>query len=169
MCLKGQLAAARVPCWTARMNLTAITVSPAMRRLGFAGLLPAAACLALMLTGGEHWRWTALAIGYLYAVLIFSFLGGVWWGLAVLFPDAPRWTPLAAVMPSLIGLASFAPWLFGYPWPRPSLILVGLLLLVSPLIDRAIVGAAPGGDAWIILRVQLSTGLGVLSLLIALL
>lgn len=36
------------------------------------------------------------------------------------------------------------------------------LPLVSPLIDRAIVGAAPGGDAWIILRVQLSTGLGVL-------
>ncbi|KAB2854993.1 MAG: DUF3429 domain-containing protein, partial [Sphingopyxis terrae] len=70
MCLKGQLAAARGPCWTARMNLTAITMSPATRRLGFAGLLPAAACLALMLAGGDAWRWTALAIGYLYAVLV---------------------------------------------------------------------------------------------------
>ena len=58
------------------------------RRLGYAGLLPQIAALALFAGGGE-WGWVALAAGFAYAALIFSFLGGVWWGQALAMPRAP--------------------------------------------------------------------------------
>ncbi len=54
----------------------------AARILGFAGLAPALACLAGVFIGGGEWRYISLAAGFGYAAVIFSFLGGMWWGLA---------------------------------------------------------------------------------------
>ncbi|MGB3752568.1 MAG: DUF3429 domain-containing protein [Parerythrobacter sp.] len=131
--------------------------------LGYAGLLPQLIAVVLVVNGGQ-WGWVALAGGFAYAALIFSFLGGVWWGQALSMPQAPRWIYGAAILPSLVALALYMPWLFGARWPGPSLLWLGLLLGASPLVDRAI------GDAklrWMRLRWHLSLGLGGLTLVLA--
>jgi Protein of unknown function (DUF3429) len=143
--------------------LTAIPVLP--RRLGLAGLLPMAALLGLVLGGGVQWRFGALALGWFYAALIFSFLGGLWWGLAAAQPGrAPAWLWLVSIVPSLAALATLAPWLIGEPWPGPSLIWLGTLILLSPLVDRRIdaLGLAP--PWWLTLRLLLSGGLGAMAI-----
>jgi len=136
----------------------------AARQLGYAGLLPQALCALYVFDGGK-WQWTAQAIAFGYAALIFSFLGGVWWGIGIARRDAPSWIFAAAVMPSLLALAAYAPWIIGWEWPGPSLIALGLLLLASPLVDRATGGLERD---WLALRWQLSLGLGGLTTLIGL-
>ena len=143
---------------------------PLARLLGFAGLLPQLACALAKWFGPEEWRWTALAMGWAYAALIFSFLGGLWWGLAAGSPDearrAPAWIWFAAVIPSLIAFATFAPWVFGYTWPIPSLLVLGIGILLSPLVDTRLVTIRPVW--WMGLRVPLSLGLGLATLALAL-
>ena len=134
------------------------------RWLGLAGLLPQIAAVAAVIHGGEA-RWTALALSFGYAALIFSFLGGVWWGLALAAPRVPRWTFAVSVLPSLIALALWYPWMVGDTWPGPELVVLGALIAGSPLVDRAI-GFAPLG--WMALRWQLSLGLGGLTMVVGL-
>ncbi len=83
-------------------------LTPAARWLGYAGLLPQAIAIGLALHGGEA-AYIALAGGFAYAALIFSFLGGVWWGQALASREAGAGTYILAVLPSLIGLALFLP------------------------------------------------------------
>ena len=53
------------------------------RLLGYAGLLPFAGCLALMLLAGDHGLRVMAAVQMLYyAALIASFLGAIHWGAA---------------------------------------------------------------------------------------
>jgi Protein of unknown function (DUF3429) len=135
-------------------------------RFGFAGLLPQAIALFLVMTDAEQ-RWSALAVGYAYAALIFSFLGGIWWGQAIAMKNAPGWIYAAAVAPSLIALATYVPWVIGAAWPGPSLIVLGICLILSPLVDRAIGRGVSLPNGWMRLRIMLSTGLGALTLLLA--
>ena len=145
------------------------TIPPAPRWLGFAGLLPQLACLAVVLFGPVEWSWTAYAIAWAYAALIFSFLGGTWWGLAAAgmargeAVASPLW--LAAVFPSLLALATFTPWIVGARWPGPSLIVLGCAILLSPLVDWHLRRMAP--PWWMPLRLMLSAGLGAATLAIA--
>jgi len=145
------------------------SLSPAARALGYAGLLPQALCVGLLLIGHE-WRYTALAGGFAYAAAIFSFLGGVWWGQAVSSARtdgaAPAGAYAIAVLPSLLAVALFLPWTFGWEWPGPALLYLGALILGSPLIDRAIGYAAPD---FLRLRWHLSLGLGLLTMALGLL
>ncbi len=127
--------------------------------LGYAGLLPQLFAVILAWRGGE-WGFVALAGGFAYAALIFSFLGGVWWGQTMAHSAAPRWGYLVAILPSLIGLALFLPWTLGWAWPDPALIWLGLLIAASPLIDRSL-GLASA--AFMRLRWHLSLGLGALT------
>lgn len=140
------------------------------RWLGFAGLLPQAACVLAAWLGPPEWRWTALAMGWAYAALIFSFLGGLWWGLAAASPDggrrAPTWLWLASIAPSLLALASYYPWVVGGPWPGPSLLVLGIAIILAPLVDLRLVSIRPVW--WMTLRVPLSLGLGGLTVLLAL-
>ncbi|MFW5633621.1 MAG: DUF3429 family protein, partial [Erythrobacter sp.] len=113
------------------------TLTPAARWLGYAGLLPQVICLALALAEpapgaaagtGSGWGYAALAAGFAYAAAIFSFLGGVWWGQAIAHScDRPvgAGAYLVAVLPSLIAVALFLPWLFGWEWPGPALLYLG--------------------------------------------
>lgn len=130
--------------------------------LGYAGLLPQALALLLAINGGEF-GYVALAGGFAYAALIFSFLGGVWWGQALSCGTANAKTYLIAVLPSLIALALFMPWTFGWSWPGPSLMILGLLLGLSPLVDRML---GLSDKAFMRLRIQLSLGLGILTILL---
>jgi hypothetical protein len=145
------------------------SLSPAARALGYAGLLPQIICIALILMGHE-WRYAALAGGFAYAAAIFSFLGGVWWGQAVQSArdgqPASTGAYVLAVMPSLLAVALFLPWTFGWDWPGPALLYLGALLIGSPLIDRALGYASRD---FLRLRWHLSIGLGGLSIILGLL
>ncbi|MEM7664695.1 MAG: DUF3429 domain-containing protein [Pseudomonadota bacterium] len=136
------------------------SLTPAARWLGYAGLLPQIICVALAASGHEY-GYTALACGFAYAAAIFSFLGGVWWGQAIQSGKAGAGAYLLAVMPSLLAVALFMPWSFGWDWPGPALLYLGALILLSPLVDRALGYAAPDFFG---LRVQLSVGLGLLTI-----
>ena len=114
----------------------------------------------MLLALDSEWRWIAAAAAFAYAALIFSFLGGVWWGEALQAERAPRWAFAIAVLPSLIALALFLPWTIGWDWPGPALLALGLLIAASPLIDRAL-GFGP--PEWRRLRSNLSWGLGALT------
>jgi Protein of unknown function (DUF3429) len=137
------------------------------RKLGLAGLLPQA--IAVLLAFDPTERFTALAAGYFYAALIFSFLGGLWWGIAVSSLAAPRWIFAAAVAPSLIAFATGVPWMIGAPWPGPSMIVLGLALFASLMIDFSLARIGLMGHDMLKLRQTLSLGLGGLTLILALL
>jgi hypothetical protein len=141
------------------------SLSPAARTLGYAGLLPQIISIAMVLTGHE-WRYAALAGGFAYAAAIFSFLGGVWWGQAVQSARATTGAYLVAVLPSLIAVALFLPWSFGWEWPGPALLYLGALIALSPMIDRKL-GYAPSD--FLRLRLHLSLGLGGLTIALGLL
>lgn len=135
------------------------------RLLGYAGLLPQFFVLMSLVLGGPDIRFAALSLGFAYAALIFSFLGGVWWGLAAAASRTPpRWTWVVAVLPSLLALGSAWPWATGEAWPGPSLVVLGLLIMSSALVDLKFksMGLTPSG--WMSLRLPLSLGLGAMTL-----
>lgn len=134
--------------------------------LGVAGLAPQA--LALLATFSDGDRYIGLAAGYFYAALIFSFLGGLWWGVAASQPSAPRWLWIAAVAPSLIAFASGIPWMTGGEWPGPSLVVLGAGILASVTVDHALVQRALIANDLFRLRLMLSTALGALTLILSL-
>lgn len=131
-------------------------LSPIARRLGNAGLLPQLVALILLWNGGQ-WGYVALTGGFAYAALIFSFLGGVWWGQSIAAGKADASAYAIAVLPSLLSLALFLPWTFGWRWPEPALIALGALIAASPLVDRWL-GLAD--RSFMRLRWHLSLGLG---------
>ena len=138
------------------------TLDPLARQLGLAGLLPPVLGL-LAVAVQPDLRWIVLAASFAYAAFIFSFLGGIWWGLAIMRARPPRWILLAAIAPSLLSLALFMPWAFGWDWPQPAMVVLAGLILASPLVDLGIGRSVrlPGG--WMRLRWQLSVGLGALT------
>ncbi|WP_426027610.1 DUF3429 domain-containing protein [Brevundimonas sp. TWP2-3-4b2] len=137
--------------------------------LGYAGLLPQALALALVLFGGPAWRFTGLSLAFAYAALIFSFLGGVWWGLAARSDKTlPRWVWLASVAPALLSLASAWPWATGDEWPGPSLLALGLAIALSVIVDVRLRQLELTPPRWLMLRLPLSLGLGSLTFAIGL-
>lgn len=146
------------------------SVPPLPRWLGLAGLLPQLACLLALWFGPPDWRYVALAAAWGHAALIFSFLGGLWWGIAAArsgdSAEAHAWLWVAAVVPSLVAFATYLPWVFGWRWPVPSLAVLGIGLLASLAVDHKLGALAPGW--WLSLRRPLSLGLGATTLLIAL-
>ena len=138
------------------------------RWLGLAGLLPQLAAAAVVFSGDNALHFSALSLGYAYAALILSFLGGLWWGIAAGRPDAPEWLWVAAIAPSLIALGSAVPWALGEPWPGPSMIVLGIALIGALGVDRVIAKRGLVPAWWISLRVPLSLGLGVLTLALGL-
>lgn len=136
---------------------------------GYAGLLPQIIAAAMVLSGSEY-QWTGLALAYGYAAFIFSFIGGMWWGLGVTTrkDDASAHGIFAlAVAPSLLALATYLPWIWGLTWPGPSLAYLGFFLLLSPLGDRWLSSRCALPTGWMKLRWHLSLGLGGLTLLLA--
>ena len=134
---------------------------------GLAGILPQAACWAVARSWPED-RWFALAAGCCYAALILSFLGGLWWMAGLLAGRRDNTLYLAAVAPTLIGWAALLPWCFGWPWPGPSLLLLGALLLASPLVDRQLARTVALPAGWLTLRTMMATGLGTATIALAL-
>ena len=136
---------------------------------GYAGLLPQVIAAAMVLSGMEY-RWTGLAAAYGYAAFIFSFLGGMWWGLAVTTRNndvSVNGIFALAVAPSLLSLATYLPWIWGWEWPGPSLAWLGIFLMLSPLADRWLSSRCVLPPGWMKLRWHLSIGLGGITLFLA--
>ncbi|MEH3038157.1 MAG: DUF3429 domain-containing protein [Sphingomonas adhaesiva] len=139
---------------------------PALERaavaLGFAGLLPQMAAVALLL--GDVPIATAAAFGY--ALLILSFLGGIWWGFAMhRRGDATQGRlALLAVVPNLVAFAILlAATVTGHvEW---GLVATGSAILLTLPVDRMLVRRGDAPADWMRLRVPLSVGLGALTIL----
>jgi hypothetical protein len=137
------------------------------KNLGLAGLIPQVIAVLMALDNSQHFA--GLAAGYFYAALIFSFLGGLWWGVAISHSDPPKWIYAAAISPSLIAFASGIPWMIGTRWPGPSLFALSIALILSLLVDHALKQLTLMSDAMFALRLRLSLGLGGLTFLLGLL
>ena len=138
-------------------------VPPWPRLLGLAGLLPQLAALAIAFLGPEEWHELSRTIGALYAALIFTFLGGTWWGIAAGAPAAERrgglaWLWVAAVTPSLLALALIGALIGGMLPLEPVLVMLGAGLLVALGIDARLGSLSPRW--WMQLRAPLSLILG---------
>ena len=148
-------------------------VETTARVLGFAGLLPQVAALALILIGRrgvDDLAWIPLLMGYglaiAYGALILSFLGGIWWSQAMRRTEHQRSLAIVAVVPSLVALGVVISAVSGLPGPPSawSAVVLGSAILLTLLVDRRLVatGEAPAG--WMSLRIPLSVGLGVLTI-----
>ncbi len=132
---------------------------------GLSGLFPQIFTVAITLHP-PHAAFGQFA-AFLYAALIFSFLGGLWWGIAAANQTAPRWLYFVAVLPTLIAFAAGLSWISRTGSPQQSLMIVGAGLLISPLVDWYLDqrGLVPKG--WLAMRITLSAGLGLLTLIAA--
>ena len=133
------------------------------RFLGLAGLVPQLAALAMAYLGPASLTSDAKMLGALYAGLIFTFLGGTWWGISATAPAAERrgslgWVWIAAVVPSLIAFAAFAISALGALDVEPVLVMFGAGLLMALGVDARLSSLAPRW--WMRLRVPLSLLLG---------
>ena len=151
------------------------TIMPAMKNfdlplpviiLGLAGIAPQVICLAVAAAMPDL-RWFAISVGCCYAAVILSFLGGLWWMAALIGKERKAGSYIAAALPSLVAWGAILPWCLGWPWPSPSLIVLGLCLLASPLVDRALPSAASLPPAWQWLRIAMASGLGLSTLALA--
>lgn len=141
------------------------TLSSRAQILGLAGLLPQLFAIVAAFDGKI--RFIALSGAFLYAAVIFSFLGGFWWGLAVADPKAPQWIYGVAVLPSLLALVSGIPWMIGSTWPGPSLAFLGIAIIVALSVDFRLNWLGMMPDWMLRLRIILSTGLGLTTLALA--
>ena len=140
--------------------------------LGVAGLLPQAAAVALIVSGGRDrtdLAWVPLSIGYAtvlgYGAIILSFLGGIWWGFAMRREAGQARLAALSVMPSLVaaGCVGWAGLQFGRGGGWPAVALGAAILLTLP-IDRHLVTTGEAPANWMRLRVPLSVGLGALTI-----
>lgn len=133
--------------------------------LGVSGLIPQllAAAITLHPPHAAFGQFSA----FLYGALIFSFLGGLWWGVAAINPKASRWLFVVGVLPSLIAFAAGLLWIMRSGSPGQALTIVGIGLLLAPIVDRELDQRAMVPKGWLAMRTTLSVGLGILTLLAA--
>jgi hypothetical protein len=130
--------------------------------LGYAGLLPQAAAVSLMAVHPPG-AWTLpLAVAYIYASLILSFLGGIWWGFAMRRSEGQGGLAALSVLPSLVPLAILPLAIRAWSW---GLVLLGSAILLTLLVDRHLQRTGDAPPNWLRLRAPLSLGLGGLTIL----
>lgn len=138
-----------------------MTASPprAALWLGYAGLLPAAAAVAVLVFGPAPWGPGAAQAHLVYAATIASFVGGAWWGLASARAEAAALPALLAVsvVPSLLA------WGFALLGGSPGLAGMAMLFVALLPVDGQLAraGIAPGW--WLVLRRPLSLGMALLA------
>lgn len=136
--------------------------------LGFAGLLPQLGCvvwLALSRDTAPIGAGLAALAALIDGGAILSFLGGMWWGLAMRRAESQGRLVAVAVLPSLFAVALPA-LLVVVPDGTFGTLLIGLgLAIVATLVvDRHLVTIGEAPANWMRLRVPLSLGLGGLTI-----
>lgn len=143
--------------------------------LGYAGLLPPSAAIAveLMLRGSLDQEPSGLMIALPalgYVALILSFLGGTWWGIVASRARTGRlWGSLAmAVAPSLAAAGAFCSgWLA--PQPRGTAVMLAVAIMLTLFGDRRLARAGLTPPWWMTLRIPLSCALALEALAVGLL
>lgn len=148
------------------MNQNSTPLSNRAFFLGLAGLLPQALCCVVALTSLKYGMYVFVS-GFAYAALIFSFIGGVWWGQALATPTRHLWIFGAAICPSLIAWVAALLLFSDLKWWSYATAAIAFGLLFSPLIDRQINKVIPQPLGWLKLRWALSIGLGCLTMVLA--
>lgn len=147
----------------AKVDARLLPVGETAYILGFAGLLPQVAALGVTGFGRDSDLGPLFAFGY--ASLILSFIGGLWWGVAMREPAYQGRTLLAGVIPSLAAavliLASGAA-ILPLGW---ALVLIGSGVMLTLLVDRRMADRGHMPRGWMGLRIVLSLGLGGLTVL----
>jgi hypothetical protein len=135
--------------------------------LGLAGILPQ---LGLVVLVALHPLARPGVAGFAldYAAVILSFLGGLWWMAALQGGLKSADVYLVAVAPSLIAWAALAAPRLGIAPTRVAILAAGLVLLASPLVDRALSRRLPAPPGWLALRAMMATGLGLTTLALGL-
>ena len=147
-----------------------VRVGGAAQSLGFAGLLPQGAALAGVVWGGPDWVAYAIVVAIAYAAIILSFLGGIWWGIAMGRRVGQTRLAVLAIAPSLWVFATMLGMLAAgkagvvvelyYAWGATALAAALLATIaVDARLERS--GEAPAG--WTGFRVRLSVGLALLT------
>jgi hypothetical protein len=123
--------------------------------LGLSGLLPMLGCLLLMAVGPTSVQATAFQISLIYAAVIFSFVGGAWWGLAARDDIHPNFSLalVISVLPSLI--AAICLFVMG-AW---SMLVLALGFGGMLLVDRRLVESGQTPEWWLGLRRPLALGM----------
>jgi uncharacterized membrane protein len=115
-------------------------------------ILPQLVFLCAALTDDQA-SWTAPAAAFAYAASIYSFLGGYWWGVALATRPREQAVFVIAVVPALLSFALFLPWIWGWSWPGSQLIVLGIAIMASILVDRRIIGTSIGSPPWLRVRI----------------
>jgi hypothetical protein len=146
-------------------------VGRAAMMLGFAGLLPSIASVGVLalVPSVTTWNWVvpvaaAAIVAVVYPLLILSFLGGIWWGLAMRRGAGQGRLAAIAVLPSLMALVLGGLMLVTgrVGWP---LVVIGSTIALTLIVDRHLVAVGDAPAGWMRLRVPLSLGLGGLTIL----
>jgi hypothetical protein len=132
--------------------LPVLSLDPVALKLGYAGLTPFVLGALLVWLIGD-WNLAAHAFVMLalssYAAIIISFLGGIYWGLAMRSPHATHQPFVWGVVPGLVA------WVAVVMPAYAGLVLHGVMLVVCYLVDRKqypVLGAA----SWLTLRFRLT-------------
>lgn len=146
-------------------------VPMAVALLGGAGLLPPLLAIFARLSAGQgnvevgHF---AMLVALVYVSLILSFIGGLWWGIAAVRLPPERMSGLIglSVLPSL---AAFFLFILSNWFPGPSVVALAFAIAATLLVDRRLAARRLVPRWWMRLRVPLSGGLAVLTLVLAVL
>ncbi len=128
-------------------------------------ILPQLFFLCATLSDGAA-SWTAPVAAFAYAASIFSFLGGYWWGVALITRPQEYALFIVAVVPALLSFVLFLPWIWGWSWPGPQLIVLGIAIMASVLVDWSVFATTVPEPAWLRARIIASLGLGIATLLV---
>ncbi len=103
------------------------------------------------------------ALALIYSAVILSFLGGIWWGVAVVRAPMEEQASLfgLAVVPSILAVLLVG---LSLRWPVIASTLLGLVIFATPLVDRALRARQLLPPWWMRLRVPLSLALGALTI-----
>ncbi len=141
-------------------------VGSVARALGFGGLLPQVAVIldALLSMDERHSiDRSASGLALVYAAVILSFLGGMWWSIAMRRVVGQGWLAGAAVLPSLTAFGAFV--FLEANWKRDwALVVIGSAIILTLVVDRHLVRTGEAPERWWRLRVPLSLGLGGLTI-----
>lgn len=143
------------------------TVGESAMILGYAGLLPQVAAAAVCALDQTAQTGGIFAFGY--AALILSFLGGIWWGFAMCAGVRQSEIACLAVMPSIVAAGLILLSVGGIISLSLALVLLGIAVLLTLLVDRRLTTQGITPDGWMALRVPLSIGLGSISIIIGML
>lgn len=141
-------------------------LSPFAYLLGWAGLLPQIAAFMLLVGQEPDLQEFGHILAQAYAALILSFLGGIWWGMGVrVAGEPPRWLWFAAVLPALLAYATFLPLAMGARDTALPCVILATGLIVSLWVDWRLCALEIAPRGWMFLRLPLSVGLALLTLL----